>query len=309
LPLGFSYASGISASQPLPGKPANFLFDLPGAGAVKQPETTTSGVATLFPLEYPARAGELLFACLHGVETMSRHLQQHTPLPGRLQKLLKSKFSGILKHLFGTNEIPLLWRELPLRKTHPLETGLCVAEMRSTAERQAPFGRTLADGGSRITPGPDWVPLIKAAAPPAAFSPAYLSDRNACAENGSDLAGRCVLCVGGRAALYPEYRHVVETAGGSLLICRGDQQGDADRLPMLLARADALVCPVDCVDHDAYFAAKRYCRHSGKPCAVLARSDLPTFRKGVEMLAASAATSVQPTASFSDQQEAGYVTN
>ena len=266
---------------------------------MKQPETTTSGVATLFPLVDATRAGELLFACLHGVATMSRHLQQHTPLPNRLQKLLESKFSGILKHLFGTNEIPLLWRELPLRKTHPLETGQRLAEAGSTAERQAPLGRTLADGGSRITPDPDWVPLIKAAVPAAVSPPAYLSDRNAYAGNDSDLAGRCVLCVGGRSALYPEYRHIVETAGGSLLIYRSDQQGDADRLPTLLARADALVCPVDCINHEAYFAAKRYCKHSGKPCALLARSDLPTFRKGVEALAALATTPARPAISFS----------
>lgn len=263
---------------------------------MKQPETTTSGVATLFPLEYPARAGELLFACLHGVATMSRHLQQHTPLPDRLQKLLESKFSGILKHLFGTNEIPLLWRELPLRKTHLVETGLRIKQILSES--------AFTSSEIRIPPGKDWVPLIKAATPAAASPPAHRPDRDACTEklssraDGSDLAGRCVLCVGGRAALYPEYRHVVETAGGSLLICRGDQQEDADRLPMLLARADALVCPVDCVDHNAYFAAKRYCRYSGKPCAVLARSDLPTFRKGVKALAASATTPARSVISF-----------
>ncbi len=109
-----------------------------------------------------------------------------------------------------------------------------------------------------------------------------------------DLAGRCVLCVGGFAALYPEYRRVVETAGGRLLIYRGDQQHDSNCLPALLAYADALLCPVDCVNHEAYFAAKCYCKYSGKPCALLKRSDLPTFRKGVEVLAASATTAAQP---------------
>jgi hypothetical protein len=271
---------------------------------VKQPKTTTSGVATPFPLVDPARAGELLSACLQGVETMFRHLQR-TPLSGRLQKLLQSKFSGILKQLFGTDDvIPPLWRELPLRKTRTLETGLRVAEQGSTAERQALLGHTLLDGGSRITPRPDWAPLIKAAAPAAVSPPAYLS---ACAErqggrcDGSDLAGRCVLCVGGRAALYPEYRCMVETAGGRLLIYRGDQQGDTYRLPELLARADALLCPVDCVNHDDYFAVKRYCKHSGKPCALLARSNLPTFRKGIETLSALATTPTEIP--FSNQRQ------
>ena len=265
---------------------------------MKQPETSTPGVATPFPLIDATSAGELLFACLHGVATTSRHLQQHTPLPGRLQKLLERKFSGILKHLFGTNEIPLLWRELPLRKTHPVETGLRIKQVASES--------ALTSGEAHIPPGKDWMPLIKAATPAAVSPPAYPSDRNAGAEklsgcgDGSDLARRCVLCVGGRAALYPEYRRVVETTGGNLLIYRSDQQGDADRLPTLLARADALICPVDCVDHEAYFAAKRYCKYFGKPCALLARSDLPTFRKGVEALAALATTAVQPAISFSN---------
>ena len=250
---------------------------------MKQPKTTTSGIATPFPLADATRAGELLFACLHGIEALSRH-RQRTPLSSRLQKLLESKFSGILKQLFGTNEIPLLWRELPLRKTHPVEIRLRIRHV-------APES-TLTSGEARIPPGKDWIPLVKAVAPAAASPPAHCPERDACAKklsgcgDGSDLAGRCVLCVGGRAALYPEYRHVVETVGGSLLIYRGDQRRDLDHLPTLLARADALLCPVDCVDHDAYFAAKRYCRHSGKPCALLARSDLPTFRKGVEALAA-----------------------
>ncbi|MDO8437778.1 MAG: DUF2325 domain-containing protein [Nitrosomonadaceae bacterium] len=272
---------------------------------MKQPETTTSGVATLFPLANPARAGELLSACLHGVAALSHHLQR-TPFSSRLQKLLESKFSGILKQLFGDDgEIPLLWRELPLRETRPVETGLRISPVSLDS---AP-----TSGEARIPPGKDWMPLIKAAAPAAASPPAHCQDRDACTEklsgcgDGFDLAGRCVLCVGGRAALYPDYHHIVETAGGSLLIYRSDQQGDADRLPTLLARADALVCPVDCINHEAYFAVKHYCKHSGKPCALLERSDLPTFRKGVEALAAS--TTSAPVIPFSNHQQARFVTN
>ncbi len=273
---------------------------------MKQSKTIASGSATSFPLVDAIRASELLLACLHGVEAMSHHLQR-TPLSSRLQKLLERKFGGILKQLFGTNEIPLLWRELPPIKTHLIETGLRIRRVSSES--------ALTNGEAHIPPRKDWVTLIKAAAPAAVFSPAHLPNRNACAErpssrrDGSDLAGRCVLCVGGRAALYLEYRRVVETAGGSLLIYRSDQRGDADRLPTLLARADALLCPVDCVDHDAYFAAKHYCKYSGKPCALLARSDLPTFRKGVETLSALVTTPVQPAILFSNQRRAGFVTN
>jgi hypothetical protein len=47
-----------------------------------------------------------------------------------------------------------------------------------------------------------------------------------------------------------------------------------------------IVCPIDCVNHHAFFAVKRYCKHSGKPCVLLERSGLPTFCKGIAALAA-----------------------
>jgi hypothetical protein len=69
-----------------------------------------------------------------------------------------------------------------------------------------------------------------------------------------------------------------------LLIYRGNQKGDTDRLPALLACADMVICPVDCVNHETYFAVKSYCKKSNKLCALLDRSDLPTFSKGVDTL-------------------------
>lgn len=140
--------------------------------------------------------------------------------------------------------------------------------------------------------GTDELPLIKEAAPPAASfsfeqSPSAASDEKgngACESLG--IGGRCVLCVGGRAALYGEYRRVVEASGGRLVIYRNLPQGSENYLPVLLAHADMVVCPVDCVNHTAFFAVKHYCRRSGKPCVLLDRSNLPAFRKGIATLAA-----------------------
>ncbi|SEN89729.1 hypothetical protein SAMN05216404_10875 [Nitrosospira multiformis] len=136
----------------------------------------------------------------------------------------------------------------------------------------------------------DRFPLIKESAPPAPFSFEHSSsaasgekgDRTC---KGSGIGGRCVLCVGGRAALYPEYRRVVEASGGKLVIYRNTPQGPGHHLPVLLDHADMVVCPVDCVNHTAFFTVKRYCRRSGKPCVLLDRSNLSTFRKGIATLA------------------------
>jgi hypothetical protein len=142
----------------------------------------------------------------------------------------------------------------------------------------------------------DGFPLIKESAPPASFSfehsPSAASvEKGGGACEGFGIGGRCVLCVGGRAALYPEYRHVVEASGGKLVIYRNLPQGPGHHLPVLLDHADMVVCPVDCVNHTAFFTVKRYCRRSGKPCVLLDRSNLSTFRKGIATLAALDASS------------------
>lgn len=141
----------------------------------------------------------------------------------------------------------------------------------------------------------DGFPLIRESAPPASFSfehspSAASSEKGDGACEGSGIGGRCVLCVGGRAALYPEYRRVVEASGGKLVIYRNMPQGPGHHLPVLLDHADMVVCPMDCVNHTAFFTVKRYCRRSGKPCVLLDRSSLSTFRKGIATLAALSAS-------------------
>ena len=135
----------------------------------------------------------------------------------------------------------------------------------------------------------NFTPLIKANI--TLYSAAYTSSHCACNKirinhrtASPKLSEKYVLCIGGRSRLYPEYRCLVESLGGNLLTYRGNQKGDVAHLPALLTCADMVVCPVDCVNHETYFAVKYFCNKSGKPCALLDRSDLPTFRKGIEML-------------------------
>ncbi len=97
--------------------------------------------------------------------------------------------------------------------------------------------------------------------------------------------------MGGRSRLYPEYRHLVETSEGNLIIYRGDQKDDMAHLHQSLICADMVVCPVDCVNHEVYFTVKRYCKLTGKPCVLLDRSNLSTFRVGVEILVGALAHS------------------
>ncbi len=259
-----------------------------------------------FLIPNAARAEELLFSCLHGVEVVVDYLRHDVTTSGgarrdsfsiRIQKLLEKKFENIIEHFTTANEeILFLWKVVLTKKARSMGTGFHSEGLKASSKQQVPLTyidlleHKLATTKVSITCGTDWMPLVKATTKHAAVSPPYTSDNESYAEeqvgcsNDFNLAGRCVLCVGGRARLYPEYRRLVETSEGNLIIFRGDQKNDMARLHPLLISADMVVCPVDCVNHEIYFAVKHYCKSTGKPCALLDRSNLSTFRKGVETL-------------------------
>ena len=285
---------------------------------MKQLTKTTSDVTVPFLIADAPRADEILLACLHGVEAMSAHLlsdlardpargaQRHDSLASRIQTLLEKKFSHIIKRFKAGSETLFrqhagLTRIARLREAELRTTELKLAEgQQALLDRVDLLERELADAETSATHELAWAPLVKASAMSAiAHITASTPDGNTCDEKqisrsaSFDLAGRQILCVGGRAKLYPEYQRLIETSGGSLLIYRNGSQNGLDHLPALLARADMVVCPVDCVNHHTYFTVKRYCKRSGKACVLLDRSGLPTFRKGVAVLAALVASPVE----------------
>src|SRR5687768_11841511 len=227
----------------------------------------------------------------------------------RIQILLEKKLSAIANHFFGPGgKAPFgrpagLTRSARLAKRQSCTTLKPEDSSQALLERIDLLERKLANAEARVASEAgkieehDWVPLVKVSAAPATATttaPAWgcgaRDEEQAALCAGFDLAGSCVLCVGGRARLYPAYRRMVETSGGNLLIYRSGPPSGADHLPALLAHADMVVCPVDCINHYTYFTVKRYCKRSGKPCVLLDRSGLSTFRKGVETLSALAAS-------------------
>lgn len=98
------------------------------------------------------------------------------------------------------------------------------------------------------------------------------------------LAGHSVLCVGGQAALYPDYHRLIEAIGGHFMVFRGGAQDNSPCLLALLNCVDVVICPVDCINHQDFFTVKHYCQRTGKYCAMLERSNLATFGKAIEEL-------------------------
>ncbi len=122
-----------------------------------------------------------------------------------------------------------------------------------------------------------WMPIIKATT--------HIQNSDV----HSNLRGQSILCVGGQTKHYPIYSDLVEAAGGRLAIFHGDSNDNIEKLHKLLEKTDMVICPVDCVNHEAYFTVKRYCQCSGKHCALLDRSQTAVFKKGIEKLASMTA--------------------
>lgn len=106
-----------------------------------------------------------------------------------------------------------------------------------------------------------------------------------CAVCPSHLKGRCVLCVGGRTPLLPQYRQLAERLGVRLIHHDGGKEESLARLPALLASSDAVICPTDCVSHPAYYQLKHHCKQAGKPCVLVKSSGVASFAAALTRLA------------------------
>jgi hypothetical protein len=114
----------------------------------------------------------------------------------------------------------------------------------------------------------------------AADPPAETAKEPAC----PDLRGNCVLCVGGRKQVRDHYRRVVEAANGRFLHHDGGIEQGSNHLAQMLERADQVVCPVDCVGHQAVRCVKDHCRRKGTPCRFLNSASVTALSRALPQL-------------------------
>jgi len=96
-------------------------------------------------------------------------------------------------------------------------------------------------------------------------------------EKDFDLCGRCIAFVGGRSSQTPHFRELVERYNGQFIHHDGGLESGQGKLESILAKADAVLFPVDCVSHNASRDIKRFCKQGQKPFVPLASSGLSTF--------------------------------
>lgn len=102
------------------------------------------------------------------------------------------------------------------------------------------------------------------------------------------LNGKKVLYVGGRCNLAAHYKNLARRFGCDLVCHDGGVEQSPHRLYSLLSSADAVVCPVDCVSHEACALVKRACKNCVKPVVFSSSSGLGGLARSLAELERSA---------------------
>ena len=101
-----------------------------------------------------------------------------------------------------------------------------------------------------------------------------------------DLCRRRILYVGGRVHLTAHCRALVERHNGEFLHHDGGVEERGGRLDEVVSGADAIVCPLDCVSHDAVRRIRRLCQRYAKQCILLRSTGLSSFARALRDVAA-----------------------
>ena len=109
-------------------------------------------------------------------------------------------------------------------------------------------------------------------------------DNNTSRCPGPDLCGKTILYVGGLHKLVAHYRQLVERHGGKFIHHDGGKEASRAALPRMLSGADAVLCPIDCVSHDACNRVKKICKQYHKPYVMMRSSGLSSLAKGLSQI-------------------------
>jgi Uncharacterized protein conserved in bacteria (DUF2325) len=172
---------------------------------------------------------------------------------------LRDELDRLTASIPGLKKHEALSRENQMQRDRMVDLERALTEARQEIERQ----RKRADAAATIEPSPVQQPLADAA--PVAIS----------------LDERSILCVGGRPASVPLYRHIVERNGGRFMHHDGGDEQNVSRLDATLAAADLVICQTGCISHDAYWRVKDHCKRTGKPCVFVENPGTASLRRAL----------------------------
>lgn len=109
-----------------------------------------------------------------------------------------------------------------------------------------------------------------------------VDSNNNCDGKDEDLCGDCVLYVGGRNKAAHVFNQIVKKRNGTFLHHDGGREDNIKYLESMLSRADRVLCPLDCVSHDACSRIKAYCTKNKKPLVFLPKQSVSAFKFGLK---------------------------
>ncbi|MCK5902601.1 MAG: DUF2325 domain-containing protein [Cocleimonas sp.] len=108
---------------------------------------------------------------------------------------------------------------------------------------------------------------------------------NACGASNTcshrDLKGQCILYVGGRDQQCRHFKPLVENNNGKFIHHDGGLSDGSSKLNSILVKADIVMCPLDCISHEAMIKVKKHCKISEKTLVMMPHSSLSAFSKGL----------------------------
>jgi hypothetical protein len=97
----------------------------------------------------------------------------------------------------------------------------------------------------------------------------------------SDLCGKSILYVGGFSRHKDRFKPLIESINGEFLYHDGGIQQSTHLLNMMVKKADAVFCPIDCISHGAVGRIKTLTKTECKDCIFLRSPSLTSFKKEV----------------------------
>lgn len=116
----------------------------------------------------------------------------------------------------------------------------------------------------------------------AAFAAATLPTPPA-ASTQDDIAGKSILYVGGRPHVLRHLKASVEARNACLLHHDGGMEQTTRSLEGMVERADIVVCPIDCISHDACLRVKSMCKQRAKPFLPLRNAGASSFHRALNL--------------------------
>lgn len=113
--------------------------------------------------------------------------------------------------------------------------------------------------------------------PPMANQPARDREQN--------LSGKRILYVGGKDSQVHWMRDYAEQVGAELVHHDGGLEQSVTRIEQVLPSVDCVLCPINCVSHDACLRAKAGCKKHGKPFMPLRSMGKKTFARALSQIA------------------------